>query len=190
MPQPADESSWELLRKLQPSPSATNTVEADRWDPWRAVVEHYPGWTVSTEYELPGDTLGMTFVHQKRIYLCCKATPTEQTCTLAHELVHVELGILNGHGAHRHEDYTPMERLVCEVTAKRLVPFRDLAKVVVQRPDALVRVWAWMLRVDLLTLRDRFMTLSPVERAALAEVRGGPLPTMPHHELYDGELVA
>lgn len=157
-----------------------------RWDPWREFVHTYSSdWRIVTKHRLEGTIWALTSQSRKTIWICNSLGPVEQTCSLAHELVHIELGIWNGGGDHRTQDYTEQERVVVELTARRLIPFRSLAKVVVERPDAGLRVWAWKLNVDCPTLRDRLLTLSSVERAVLTQIRGGPLPTMPHHELYD-----
>lgn len=174
----------DLYNKLAPTPSPTNSYEADQWNPWQTLAENYRDHVVTSKYKLPKHTMGLSLGN--RIWLSSELNPLEKTCTLAHELVHIELRIFNGNENCPGPEYAEGERTVCEVTARRMVPFRDLAKVIVARPDALVRVWAWMLRVDVPTLADRFRCLSATERAALAAVRGGPIPAMPHWELFDG----
>ena len=178
-------SPWTELYKLAPTPSPANRYQADQWNPWQALAEDYRDYIVTSDYKLPDSVLGMSL--GKRIWLNSELTELQKTCTLAHELVHIELGIFNGHHSIPKSQYLEGERKVREVTARRMVPFRDLAKVMVSRPDALFRAWAYMLRVDVPTLHDRFLTMSPVERAALTAVRGGSLPSMPH-DLYDEEV--
>lgn len=180
--EPPDET--DPLDTLAPTPSPTNSYYADQWNPWQTLAEDYRDYVVTSEHRLPKGTMGLSL--GKRIWLSSELNPLEKTCTLAHELVHIELRIFNGHPSCPGPEYTEGERTVCEVTARRMVPFRDLSRVVGARPDALVRTWAWMLRVDAPTLADRLRCLSATERAALAAVRGGPLPAMPHCELFDG----
>jgi hypothetical protein len=186
MTQPTDIPPWKQLRDLKPSP----TEDVEPWNPWQTLAENYPDWLLVTDRDLGERTWGLTFRESKRIYLCKTLGKYEKTATLAHELVHVELGIWNGHGAHRSADYSEQERVVVEVTARRLIPFRHLAQVITQRPEALFRVWAHLLHVDRITLSERLITLTPNERAALTQVRGGPLPTTPYLELFDGKEVA
>lgn len=162
------------------SPSDLWPIRADRWNPWKALVEEHPEVTVTTERELPGTMLGL--LAGKRIWLCRKTDGVERTCTLAHELVHYERQIFPEDPIERAAE----ERIVEEITARRLIPFDDLCRVVLQSPNSTLDWWAWHLRVDLPLFEVRLITLSPVERAALSAIRGGPMPAPAEgHHLFD-----
>lgn len=168
--------------QVKASPSTTWGQEADRWNPWQTLVEKYPHVKLITDYELPDGIWG--YAYGNRIWICKKLAPIKRECTLAHELTHFEL---NSFVPPKAPGHLEAERVVEEICARRLIPLRALAEVMLHRPDAVMRIWAYLLRVDLGTLTVRLLTLTPVERAALGEVRGGPLPTMPHYEPYDGD---
>lgn len=168
-------------RENQKPLRSDHTPDNGRWNPWRTLVEDYPDWRVISDYDLGPRLRGLTSFTRKRIWLCSTMTEVERDSTLAHELVHVE----RGEPPHDQVGARDEERIVEEITARRLIPFRALAKVMAERPDAIMRIWAWLLCVDLPTLTVRLITLSAVERAALAQVRGGPLPTMPFDQLWD-----
>ena len=168
---------------VKPTVSATAGPEADRWNPWKTLAEKYPHVRLVTDRRLPDRILGVS--NPKTIWLCSTLTPIELDCTLAHELTHFELNSWIGPGEPGHVE---TERVVEEVCARRLIPLRSLAEAMIQRPNAVMKIWAWMLRVDINVLTVRLITLSPVERQALAEIRGGPIPRMPHNNHFDGYL--
>ncbi|ORB87512.1 hypothetical protein B1987_13725 [Mycobacterium kansasii] len=130
---------------------------------------------MSTEYELPDRIWGMTSVNARRIWICKKLDERRRTCTLGHELMHLELGLFPRSGT---PEYEQAERTIDEVLARRMIPFRALATIMIDRPNATMGIWALLLRVDVPTLTTRLLNLSTVERTALAQVRGGPLPIL------------
>jgi len=168
-------------RVKPPNWSSHSRLGAGRWNPWKTLVEDYPDWKVVTRHELPPDIIGLTSFSKKRIWLCSAASPIQQECTLAHELVHVE----RGKPADDREAANAEERIVEEVTARRLIPLRDFAHELTKTPDAMLSYLAANLRVDQATLEVRILTLTPNERQVLAAVRGGPLHWPPHRALWD-----
>lgn len=160
---------------VRPSVSPNFDPAFERWNPWRTLVEKYPDYRVITEYELPERYWGLTSVKARRIWICKKLDDRRLTCTLGHELLHLELGLFPQPGTAEHEQ---AERTIDEVLARRMIPFRALATIMIDRPNATMGIWALLLRVDVPTLTTRLLNLSTVERTALAQVRGGPLPIL------------
>lgn len=169
-------SPYTGMHLIKPAATTNFDPEVERWNPWQTLVEKYPDYRLSTKYKLPERTWGLTLVKARRIWICKTLDARSRDCTLGHELLHLELGLVNL------KDGTPehaqAERTIDEVLAHRMIPFRALATVMIDRPNATVGIWALILRVDVPTLTTRLMNLSPIERAALAQVRGGPLPIL------------
>lgn len=147
---------------------------ATRWNPWRALVEEHPDYQVISDYELPGSICGLTSFPKKRIWLCKLLSDVQRECTLAHELVHIERGML----PEDRLEAIAEERAVEEIAARRMIPTRDLLHVAVTRPSSTSAAWAALLRVDRQTLHVRLRTLKTGERAALRAARGGKVPAV------------
>lgn len=169
------DSPYAMVHLIKPSVSTNFDPEVDRWNPWQTLAEKYPDYRVITDYELPGTYWGLTSVTKRLIWLCKTLDDRLRTCTLGHELLHIELDLFPVSGTPEHEQ---AERTIDEVLARRMIPFRALATLMVNRPNATMGIWALLLRVDLPTLTTRLLNLSAVERTALAQVRGGPLPIL------------
>lgn len=153
-----------------------------RWNPWKALHLEHRGWKVITGHELPKNIMGLTVFDKKTIWLCSTANELEQTATLAHEVVHVERGPLPRDKAAAVAE----ERIVEEIAAMRLIPFRDLAHALLTQPLGSIGGWSSLLHVDCPTLHVRLLMLTPTERAALTAVRGGPIPC-PNVGLWDDD---
>lgn len=129
------------------------------WHPWRALRVRYPDVEVSCYATLPDRLMGLQ--QGESIWLCRSLTQVERRCTLTHELVHRERGTVpRGRVAAERE-----ERIVNEITARRLIPVSSLIDGLrwTRDPDQLAEhLW-----VDLPTLRARMTTLDPVEVAEL-----------------------
>jgi hypothetical protein len=158
-------------RYVKPTRSSHWPITADRWNPWRTLVEDYPELTVTCSLKLPEGTMGLQL--GKRIWIDRDLGGVDRTDTLAHELIHYQRRIFPKDPVERLAE----ERVVEELTARRLIPFDDFCRVLLHSPNSDLSWWAWHLRVGLPTLEARLITLSPVERAALQQVRGGALPT-------------
>jgi hypothetical protein len=108
------------------------------WDPWQALHEQPEIELMVTE--LPGGALGLAVVEgpHRAILLEGRMSRVELRSALAHELIHLERGIV----AHR-QGAPPSwsavvareERHVDDVVAARLVPADDLADLVAARAE-------------------------------------------------------
>jgi Zn-dependent peptidase ImmA (M78 family) len=132
----------------------------DLFDPWS-----YVGGIRIVRAPLPGDMLGCT--NGETIWLDTDLDATEERCTLAHELVHIELGHTTLQPAH-------VEAHVERITARRLVPVEALAANLFHCLD--MPALAERLDVTLDVLAERLRSLGESERLVihrkLAEVFG------------------
>ncbi len=151
--------------------SSTVPVDGLRWNPWEALVVDHPGVGCSFDYQLPPRVLGLSKPSQ--IWVCKTLNAFEREATLAHELIHVERGIFGLRDPH---ERAAEEREVEAITARRLIPLRDLIGVVFQYPNVSIEVWAQVLHIDIWLVRVRLTTLTDVEAMTLEQVKGGPLP--------------
>ncbi|MDB2193335.1 hypothetical protein [Mycobacteroides abscessus] len=143
-----------------------------RWNPWQALVIDHPGVGCSFDHQLPPRVLGLSKPSQ--IWVCKSLTGFEREATLAHELVHQERGIF---GLRDPLERAAEEREVEAITARRLIPLRDLIGAVFACPNGDIGSWAQRLAVDVWLVRVRLLTLTEVEAMALEQVKGGPLPS-------------
>lgn len=136
------------------------------WHPWRALRVRHPDIEVFCYTTLPDRLMGMQ--QGASIWLCRSLTQVERRCTLTHELVHRERGpVPRGHAAAERE-----ERIVNEITARRLIPVASLIDGLRWTRDP--HQLAEHLWVDVPTLQTRIDRLDPIEVAQL------------EHELEDG----
>lgn len=128
------------------------------WNPWRFLRTRYPDVEVSCRYRLPDHLMGLQM--GRRIWLCRTLTQAERRCTLTHELVHRERGLVADPAAAARE-----ERIVDEISARRLITLGSLLDGLrwTRDPHQLAdHLW-----VDVPTLRARMDGLDPVEVAEL-----------------------
>lgn len=151
----------------------TRTPSGDRpYDPWRDLATNWPEVTVRF-LPLPGDLLGL--VRYPLIVLRADVTAAQHRSTLAHEIVHLERGVLHGHdpacpvpGLAESREEHRVER----VAAARLISVADLGAALRQLgPGASATELAAALDVDRALLRVRLDTLSAGDRAALRRLR-------------------
>lgn len=109
---------------------------------------------------LPPGQLGATDGH--RIWIATGLTVRERRCTLAHELVHIDLGLVS--------DVTwAAEQRVRDVTARRLLPDIDaVASALAGGVDMSTASDELWVTEDVLT--DRLTTLADAERAMLNHI--------------------
>ena len=109
---------------------------------------------------LPPGQLGATDGH--RIWIATGLTIRERRCTLAHELVHIDLGLVS--------DVTwASEQRVRDVTARRLLPDIDaVASALAGGVDMSTAYDELWVTEDVLT--DRLTTLDDAERAMLNHI--------------------
>ncbi|MBN7412667.1 hypothetical protein IUQ87_15085 [Mycobacteroides abscessus subsp. abscessus] len=134
------------------------------------MVDH-PGVGFSFDYQLPPRVLGLSKPSQ--IWVCKSLNGFEREAALAHELVHQERGIFDLRDP---LERAAEEREVEAITARRLIPLRDLIGAVFACPNGDIESWAHRLAVDVWLVRVRLMTLTQVEAMTLEQVKGGPLP--------------
>jgi hypothetical protein len=133
---------------------------SDPYDPWADVAGNWPGVEVVIE-PMRGSLLGE--LRYPVIALRAGTSAAQRRCTLAHELVHLERGVIDcGPWAAREELAVHAE------AARRLIRLDDLtAAVRLAGPDPGAAVLAAALDVDQQTLALRVDRLTPRERASL-----------------------
>jgi hypothetical protein len=133
---------------------------SDRYDPWADVAGNWPGVEVVIE-PMRGTLLGE--LRYPVIALRAGTSAAQRRCTLAHELVHLERGVVDcGPWAAREELAVHAE------AARRLIRLDDLtAAVLLAGADPAAVVLAQALEVDTQTLTLRVDRLTPRERAVL-----------------------
>lgn len=147
-------------RRRPPLTSAASL--ASPYDPWADLRQNWPHVTVVIE-EMTDDLLGEVRDDGQVIALRAGTSAAQRRCTLTHELVHLERGILDcGPWLQREEG------LVHAEVSRRLIPLDALAAAIralggADDPAAL----AHWLDVDGETLAIRLSRMSSSERAAL-----------------------
>ena len=136
---------------------------SDPYDPWADVAGNWPGVEVVTE-PMRGNLLGE--LRYPVIVLRAGTSAAQRRCTLAHELVHLERGVIDcGPWAAREELAVHAE------AARRLIRLDDLvAAVRLAGPTPGAAALAAALDVDQQTLALRVERLTPRERAAVARL--------------------
>ncbi|MFY2790512.1 ImmA/IrrE family metallo-endopeptidase [Rhodococcus sp. MALMAid1271] len=88
-----------------------------RYNPWKHIGETYPHVIVCTAYELEPGVRGL--IKDNHIWICRTLDRVARRCTLAHEIVHLERGIV------RHPSDSVQtqeeERIVDTIAAHRLI---------------------------------------------------------------------
>ena len=142
-------------------PSGSSRI-ASPYDPWVDLRQNWPHVKVVIE-RMTGDLLGEVRDDGRVIALRADTSAAQRRCTLAHELVHLERGILDcGPWLQREEG------LVHAEVSLRLIPLASLAAAIralggADDPAALAQ---W-LEVDSETLAVRLSRLSSAERRML-----------------------
>lgn len=134
-----------------------------RWNPWRALHTAHADVEVSCRYRLPNQLMGLQ--HGHHIWLCRTLTQAERRCTLTHELVHRERGLVTDPNAAALE-----ERIVDEIAARRLITLPQLVdglRWTRDRHQLAEHLW-----VDEPTLATRMTTLDPLDVAELEHALG------------------
>jgi hypothetical protein len=137
------------------------------YDPWEALRD-FPA-VVVVETDLPPGRRGQVQFSTRVISLARGLAEVERTCTLAHELVHLERGPV------MHRQTVREERTVAAIAARRLVPLEVLAEAFRWSSD--VHEVADELGVDARTVRVRVASLTADERRRLADLHGAPANT-------------
>lgn len=128
-----------------------------RHHPWRALRALGNLWELVWTYDLPDGQLGDTSFEERRIYLAHGQDQAERRCSLDHELEHVRRGPVPAYLRAREE------RVVDEISARRLIPLEDLIDAMVWSYDE--HEIADELWVDIDTLRARMFGLTLMETA-------------------------
>lgn len=128
------------------------------WHPWRVLRNHHADVDVSCRNRLPDHLMGLQ--RGARIWLCRTLTQAERRCTLTHELVHRERGLVADPKAAARE-----ELIVDEIAARRLITTPALIDAL--RWTRHARELAEHLWVDEPTLHTRMTTLDPLEVAEI-----------------------
>ncbi|MFC3848850.1 ImmA/IrrE family metallo-endopeptidase [Corynebacterium hansenii] len=129
------------------------------WNP----DDHTQGLRIISSLPLPAGIAGLTDGHT--IWLNPALTPTGRRCTLAHELIHVERGIIH----HLPNVLAEREeRTVDRIAAHRLITIDDLVTAIVwAQGDGDRHGIATDVDVDLSTLDVRLRTVTDDEAAAI-----------------------
>lgn len=132
------------------------------YDPWVDLRQNWPHVTVVIE-RMTGDLLGEVRDDGQVIALRADTSAAQRRCTLTHELVHLERGILDcGPWLQREED------LVHAEVSLRLIPLASLAAAIraLGGADDFAALAHW-LEVDSETLALRLSRMSTAERKML-----------------------
>jgi hypothetical protein len=129
------------------------------WNPWQHAADHHPDIDITCDEELPARIWGLTY--GQRIWLCRTLNQARRRCTLTHELIHIERGIIptDARGQAREEKAVTVE------AARRLIVIDALVDALRETRDP--HLLADALWVDMPTLRARMASLDPVETAQL-----------------------
>lgn len=128
------------------------------WDPWDALTTRHPHVCVRYTPHLPAHMLGAT--DGSTIWLATDQSSSERRCTLAHELIHIELG-------HHCCQPARVEQAVEAEAARRLIPLGRLQAALAW--TACEAETAEALDVDVAMLRTRIAGLTEVERAQIGQ---------------------
>ena len=145
--------------RTRPLPSSSTAVP---YDPWVDLRQNWPHVKVVIE-RMTGDLLGEVRDDGKVIALRADTSAAQRRCTLTHELVHLERGILDcGPWLQREES------LVHAEVSLRLIPLASLAAAIRAlggaEDSAALAQW---LDVDSETLATRLSRMSSAERRML-----------------------
>jgi hypothetical protein len=99
------------------------------------------------------------------VIVCKRLNPNQRTSTLCHELVHIERGIF--HTSTTSPESLAEERIVRDISCRRLIPLPNLAAVLAAERDGDHSVWAARLGVAHDDVLDRLANLTADEMAAL-----------------------
>jgi hypothetical protein len=144
-----------------PRPSTAARL-ACPYDPWADLRQNWPHVKVVIE-EMTGDLLGEVRDDGRLIALRADTSAAQRRCTLTHELVHLERGILDcGPWLQREEG------LVHAEVSRRLIPLASLTAAIraLGGADDRAALAQW-LDVDSETLTIRLSRMSSSERTAL-----------------------
>jgi hypothetical protein len=130
------------------------------YDPHLEVARRWPFVEVITAH-MTGGRLGEIRAGGLVIALRADVSAAQQRCTLAHEIVHLERGLLGCRGQWRSKE----ERHVHEIAAARLISLEQYAAAIIDlgRED-IDRDVAAALGVDRITLRTRRGALTELEQ--------------------------
>lgn len=138
------------------------------YDPWADLATNWPEVAVHV-MPLPGDLLGL--VRYPLIVLRADCTAAQHRSTLAHEIVHLERGVLHGHDPTCPvADLTEAreENRVERIAAARLISVAGLAAAIRHLgPSCSVDELAVALDVDRGLLRTRVDTMTTADQASL-----------------------
>lgn len=107
------------------------------WNPWRHLRDQYPGVTVHTHRCLPDGTTGMQ--RPDIMWLDRRLLQSERRSTLAHEIIHLERGLVPDARWRGRE-----ERAVDTIAARRLVDLDELVDALLwtrQRDELATELW-------------------------------------------------
>lgn len=131
------------------------------YDPWVALEQVGPVTLVDAD--LPPGRRGEIRFSTRVIALSRRLLEVERTCTLAHELVHLERGpVIRRHTSRE-------ERMVAAIAARRLITMDRLAAALAWTTDSFEL--ADELGVDARTVRVRLAELTEQERRDLASLQ-------------------
>ncbi|MDQ1722895.1 MAG: hypothetical protein QOI26_2629 [Pseudonocardiales bacterium] len=132
------------------------------YDPWADLRQNWPHVKVVIE-PMTDDLLGEVRDDGQLIALRADTSAAQRRCTLTHELVHLERGILDCGPWHQRE-----ESLVHAEVSRRLIPLASLAAAIraLGGADDPAAIAQW-LEVDSETLEIRLSRMSSAERRML-----------------------
>lgn len=151
--------AWDVRTVAHPFSNACARSSVMTWHP----DDHAQGLRIISSLPLPAGIAGLTDGHT--IWLNPNLTPAGRRCTLAHELIHVERGVI-----HHLPDVlaTREEHTVDRIAAHRLISIDDLVDAIVWAQGDHDRCSiAIDTDVDLSTLDVRLRTVTPDEAAAI-----------------------
>ena len=145
--------------------STSRIAHADRYDPWRELELYWPEIEVITE-PMRGSLLGE--LRYPVIALRAGTSAAQRRCTLAHELVHLERGVLDC-AAYRAAE----ELRVHSLAARRLIRLAALGRAMRELGgDSDAAALAHLVDVDRETLELRLQLLTSPERRWLRRAVG------------------
>jgi hypothetical protein len=163
--------SWRLSAGRSPAPAprapcppwppCPQSAARDHYDPWEHLRRSWPAVTVVQE-PMTGDLLG-ELRGASTIALRADTSSAQRRCTLAHEIVHLERGVVDcGPWLGREES------LVHLTASRRLIGLAELARALrdLGGPDDRAAL-AQLLEVDSETLQLRLARLTTAERRGL-----------------------
>ncbi|MGB3699516.1 MAG: ImmA/IrrE family metallo-endopeptidase [Gordonia sp. (in: high G+C Gram-positive bacteria)] len=131
------------------------------YDPWRHADTELPHVTIHERADLPPGLLGLT--DGASIWLSRRLTAAARTCTLAHEIMHIERGPTPDIVWLADREHRIIDRAV----ARRLIDLDTFVDVLAERDGMIDRGVADTLHVDWPTLLHFVDALTPGERAMI-----------------------